>query len=75
VRFDRRHFGRVIVFYKGDRMGEAKPARLIANDRAPRRLHASLKANQTDSQNHDRTGSYDEPTDHLLPGDDEEKSR
>ena len=56
-------------------MGEAKPARLIANDRAPRRLHASLKANQTDSQNHDRTGSYDEPTDHLLPGDDEEKSR
>ena len=69
VRFDRRHFGRVIVFYKGDRMGEAKPVDLIANDRAPRRQHASLKTNHTDSQ----TGDYDDPTDHNLPDDDDDE--
>jgi hypothetical protein len=75
VRFDRRHFGRVIVFYKGDRMGEAKPVDLIANDRAPRRQHASLKTHHTDSQSRDQTGSYDDPTDHNLPDDDDEDSR
>ena len=75
VRFDRRHFGRVIVFYKGDRMGEAKPVDLIANDRAPRRQHASLKTNQTDSQTIDPTGTYDDPTDYLLPEEDDEESR
>lgn len=33
VRFDRSHFGRVIVFYKGQRMGEARPVDYTANDR------------------------------------------
>jgi transposase InsO family protein len=37
VRFDRQNFGRVIVYYKGDRMGEARPVDFIANDRPPSR--------------------------------------
>jgi hypothetical protein len=48
-------------------MGEAKPVDLIANDRAPRRQHASLKTHLTDT--------YDDPTDHNLPDDDDEDSR
>ena len=36
VRFDRQRFGRVVVFYKGERMGEAHPVDLQANDRKPR---------------------------------------
>ena len=35
VRFDRRNFSRAVVFYKGDRMGEARPLDRIANDRKP----------------------------------------
>ena len=35
VRFDRARFDRVVVFYKGDRMGEARPLDAIANDRKP----------------------------------------
>lgn len=75
VRFDRRHFGRVIVFYKGDRMGEAKPVDLVANDRAPRRQHASPKTKPTDSHTSDQTGTYDDPTDYLPRDDDEGKPR
>jgi len=37
VRFDRRNFSRAIVYYKGDRMGEARPVDFHANDRAPAR--------------------------------------
>jgi hypothetical protein len=33
VRFDRQNFGRVIVYFKGERMGEALPVDFIANDR------------------------------------------
>jgi transposase InsO family protein len=36
VRFDRSHFGRVVVFYKGQRMGEARAVDYIANDRKPK---------------------------------------
>jgi hypothetical protein len=35
VRFDRHHTGRAIVYFKGERMGEAKPVDFIANDRKP----------------------------------------
>lgn len=35
VRFDRVRFDRAIVYYKGERMGEARPVDLIANDRKP----------------------------------------
>jgi transposase InsO family protein len=36
VRFDRNHFDRVIVFFKGERMGEARPVDFQANDRKTR---------------------------------------
>ena len=35
VRFDRKNFNRVVVFYKGERMGKATEVDLIANDRKP----------------------------------------
>ncbi|HET8697686.1 MAG TPA: DDE-type integrase/transposase/recombinase [Gammaproteobacteria bacterium] len=35
VRFDRLKFERAIVYFKGERMGEAKPVDFIANDRKP----------------------------------------
>ena len=37
VRFDRRSFGRAVVFYKGERMGEAKLVDFEANDRPAKR--------------------------------------
>jgi transposase InsO family protein len=37
VRFDRKRFGRVIVYYKGERMGQARPVDFQQNDRAPRK--------------------------------------
>ena len=38
VRFDRKNFdpNKVIVYYKGQRIGPARPVDLIANDRPPR---------------------------------------
>jgi len=36
VRFERARIGRAIVYYKKERMGEARPVDLIANDRRPR---------------------------------------
>jgi putative transposase len=33
VRFDRQNFGRVVVYFKAERMGEARPVDFIANDR------------------------------------------
>ena len=36
VRFDRRRTGRVVVFFKGERQGDARPVDFVANDR-PRR--------------------------------------
>ena len=42
VRFDRRDAAsRVVVFYKGERMGEAKPVDLVANDRPPKQKEQS----------------------------------
>src|SRR5690606_7095841 len=35
VRFDRQKFDRAIVYFKGERMGEARPVDFIANDRKP----------------------------------------
>jgi putative transposase len=35
VRFDRQNFGRAIAFFKGERMGEAKPVDFVGNDRKP----------------------------------------
>jgi putative transposase len=37
VRFERGRMSRVIVYYKKERMGEARPVDLIANDRPPHR--------------------------------------
>jgi putative transposase len=37
VRFDRLKFDRAIVYYKGERMGEARPVDLVGNDRKPSR--------------------------------------
>jgi putative transposase len=36
VRFDRKRFGRVVVFYQGQRMGQARPVDFHLNDRTPR---------------------------------------
>jgi transposase InsO family protein len=46
VRFDRHKFVRAIVYYKGERMGEARPVDFIGNDRkpAPRRVNAEAKS-------------------------------
>lgn len=43
VRFDRRKFGsdRVIVYYKAQRIGAARPVNFVANDRPPRRDSSS----------------------------------
>jgi hypothetical protein len=35
VRFNRLKFDRAIVYFKGERMGEARPVDFIANDRKP----------------------------------------
>jgi len=35
IRFNRLSFDRVVVYYKGERMGEARPVDFIANDRRP----------------------------------------
>jgi len=36
VRFDRQRCDRVIVYHKGERLGEAKLLDRVANDRAPK---------------------------------------
>jgi transposase InsO family protein len=43
VRFDRKNFdpARVIVYYKGQRIGTAKPVDFVANDRPPRQINES----------------------------------
>ena len=35
VRFDRKRPGRAVVYFKGERMGDARPVDFIANDRKP----------------------------------------
>lgn len=35
VRFDRKHLGRVVVYFKGERQGDARPVDFVANDRQP----------------------------------------
>jgi transposase InsO family protein len=35
VRFDRRRPGRVVVYFKGERQGDARPVDFVANDRRP----------------------------------------
>jgi transposase InsO family protein len=41
VRFDRKRPGRVVVYFKGDRQGDARPLDRLANDRAPSRKPSS----------------------------------
>lgn len=36
VRFDRRRAGRVVVYFKGERQGDARPVDFVANDRPPK---------------------------------------
>lgn len=45
VRFDRHNFARAVVFYKGERMGEARPVDFLANDRKPA-LHETTRKEQ-----------------------------
>lgn len=46
IRFERkRPTQRVIVFYKGERMGEAKPLNAVANDRKPLTDNSQLSSN------------------------------
>lgn len=40
VRYSRTNFDRVIVYFKGERMGEARPVDFVANDRKPRGVDA-----------------------------------
>lgn len=42
VRFDRHHFSRVIVYFKGERIGQAHPLDRVANDRHPPPRDSSL---------------------------------
>jgi hypothetical protein len=48
TRFDRLKFDRAIVYFKGERMGEARPVDFVANDRKP-----SKKALATAQQSYD----------------------
>jgi hypothetical protein len=38
IRFDRLRFDRAIVYFKGERMGEARPVDFVANDRKPSKM-------------------------------------
>ena len=38
VRFDRHNLSRVVVYFKGERMGEAKPLNPVDNDRPPKAI-------------------------------------
>lgn len=49
VRFNRADPGRIIVFYKGERMGEATELDFLGNDRPPA-LSKRQAANQTRNQ-------------------------
>lgn len=44
IRFDRLKFDRAIVYYKGDRMGEARPVDLVGNDRLPKAVKAEAES-------------------------------
>jgi hypothetical protein len=41
VRFDRLKFDRAVVYFKGERMGEARPVDFVGNDRKPSRKAAT----------------------------------
>jgi transposase InsO family protein len=41
IRFDRLKFDRAIVYFKGERMGEARPVDFVANDRRPSKKAAT----------------------------------
>jgi transposase InsO family protein len=48
IRFDRKRLGRVVVYFKGDRCGEARPVDFVANDRRP--ILAGVHAPATEPQ-------------------------
>jgi len=50
IRFDRLKFDRAIVYFKGERMGEARPVDFVANDRKPVR-----KTNAPPLESYDRS--------------------
>ena len=55
IRFERkRPAARVIVYYKGERMGEARPLDPVANDRAPRGSDQGPEAKPLDAVANDR---------------------
>lgn len=47
IRFDRLKFERAIVYFKGERMGEARPVDFVANDRKPSRKTTSAPEAQS----------------------------
>jgi transposase InsO family protein len=49
IRFNRLHFDRAIVYYKGERMGEARPVDFVANDRKPSKTWSSRKHSKLES--------------------------
>jgi len=49
VRFDRKHTGRVVVYFKGDRQGDARPVDFVANDRRPRATGSPNSARESAS--------------------------
>ena len=44
IRFDRKRAEHVVVFYKSERMGSARPVDFLANDRKPRALGAVVQS-------------------------------
>jgi hypothetical protein len=56
VRFERHKLGRAIVYFKGERMGEAKPVNFLANDRRPPQPREGVSAQPTASIGHQDEG-------------------
>jgi putative transposase len=61
IRFDRQKFVRAVVFFKGDRMGEARPVDFLANDRKPD-LTARQRPEDADTPNANTDTTNTQPT-------------
>jgi putative transposase len=49
VRFDRKRPGRVVVYFKGERQGDARPVDFVANDRRPRTAGGNTPGSPTET--------------------------
>lgn len=54
IRFDRLHFDRAIVYFKGERMGEARPVDFIANDRKASRKSETAGSRHSEGQGEEK---------------------